>query len=265
MTVPARKGYPEGLHRFMRISTIARSNFLHDPIAWTTTLAVRHRSMLSWFVLAGLLALVGFEPTRWGAVVTLWGILGAGLVVSLILEERSEGVEHRAWLRRNRDQIKPFLDSIHSRSALLAAASVGVPQAQLQALTSAASLAAHKDAIVAASLAVESFGRGESPNPPQATFAAGKAWDAHLNSWSIQVDSQLQQNQAILPRLIEVSRALNDMRYVVKLGQAIASGSLTLASFTRFEPDSRVQVARGALQVCSACAGLLHQAGALGP
>jgi hypothetical protein len=121
LTGPARKGYRKALHRFMRISTVARSNFLHDPIAWTTTLAVRHRSTLSWFVLAGLLALVWFEPTRWGAVVTLWGILGAGLVVSLILEERSEGVEHRAWLRRNRDQIKPFLDFIHSRSALLAA------------------------------------------------------------------------------------------------------------------------------------------------
>lgn len=239
------------------------SAFVRDPISRTASVAIRHRTVLSWFVAVGLVALVAFNRTRWEAVVTVWGILGVGLVVSLVLEERSESVEHTAWLRRNRYQIKPFLDSIHSRSALLAAASVGIPTETLQALTGGASLGIRQEAIASAAHMVDSFAIGASPAPPERPFAAGAKWASHLNSWSSSVDSQLQHNQAILPRLVEVSSALSSMRFAVGLGAAIASGSVPFIEPARFESATRVQVARGALQVCAACTVLLHHAGLL--
>ncbi len=241
----------------------AASAFARDPISRAASVAICHRTVLSWFVLVGLVALVAFNRTRWEALVTVWGILGVGLVVSLVLEERSESVDHRAWLGRNRYQIKPFLDSIHSRAALLAAASVGIPTPTLRALTGTASLSIRQEAIASAAHVVDSFAIGASPAPLQRPFAAGAKWARHLSSWSKSVDLELQHNQAILPRLVEVSSALSRMRFAVAVGSAIASGSVPSIDHARFESASRVQVARGALEVCEACTDLLYQAGLL--
>gem|GEM_PF-6646922 len=76
--------------------------------------------------IASFVTMLVFDQTRWNVIATLWGVIGAGLVVSLILEEQGEEIQRRSWLKREANQVAPFLQAIFQRARLVGA-SCGLP------------------------------------------------------------------------------------------------------------------------------------------
>ncbi len=76
-----------------------------------------------------------FEATRWNAIATLWGVLGAGLIVALVLQERGEAIQVDAWLKAEADQVLPFVNHVFMLARILTFP-YGVPVEVVNALLS---------------------------------------------------------------------------------------------------------------------------------
>jgi len=98
----------------------------HDPIPAAIRWLIGHRRTLGLVAIASFVTMLIFDQTRWNAIATLWGVIGAGLVVSLILEEQGEVIQRRTWLKREANQVAPFLQAIFQRARLVGA-SCGLP------------------------------------------------------------------------------------------------------------------------------------------
>src|SRR5207245_7135878 len=68
-----------------------------------------HRVLVGWATVALFVLMLFIEATRANAVATLWGVAGAGLLVSVVLAEHGEHIQRRVWVRDNAGLVKDFV------------------------------------------------------------------------------------------------------------------------------------------------------------
>jgi hypothetical protein len=80
-------------------------------------------STRGWFLIGvavSAIPVTWFDDTRVGTFfLALWTVFGAGLIVSLVLEEGASDRQLRRWLVRNRDSVNPVLEQVISYVRLL--------------------------------------------------------------------------------------------------------------------------------------------------
>ncbi len=100
----------------------------HDPISIVAVALIPHRALVGWATLISFLVFVVLEQTRANVVTTLWGVIGAGLVVSVILAEQGERIQRRVWLRENAVTVGDFLNRATATVGIVGLLGVGVPE-----------------------------------------------------------------------------------------------------------------------------------------
>lgn len=102
---------------------------------------------LMW-ALVGLtfLVMLFIPDARWNAITTVWGALFLGLLISLVVEQRGEGIQRRLWLAQNTGRTRTTVDELVAVAARSAAFAVDMPTAIMHALMSGATRSARQDA-----------------------------------------------------------------------------------------------------------------------
>ena len=79
----------------------------HDPVSIVTRRLIPHRGLLGWatLLLLPLLLYIDWRTT----LITLWAVIGAGLLVSVVLTEHGEGIQRRVWVRDNAELINGYV------------------------------------------------------------------------------------------------------------------------------------------------------------
>src|SRR5215831_4520533 len=98
-------------------------------IDWT----LAHLSLMWAFVGVTFVVMLFIPDARWNAITTVWGALFLGLLISLVLEQRGEGIQRRIWLVRNADRAKTTSDEVLDVAADSAAFAVDLPSGILLA------------------------------------------------------------------------------------------------------------------------------------
>jgi len=81
----------------------------NDPISVVTRLLIPHRIPVGWATVVLFVVMLLFEATRANVIATLWGVVGAGLLVSVVLAEHGEHIQRRVWVQDNAGLINDFL------------------------------------------------------------------------------------------------------------------------------------------------------------
>ena len=111
-------------------------------IDWT----LGHLRLMWAFVGLTFLVMLLIPDARWNAITTAWGALFVGLLISLVLEQRGEGIQRRVWLARNTDRARTAVDELLAVAAHSAAFAVDLPKEIMQALVSGATRSARREA-----------------------------------------------------------------------------------------------------------------------
>jgi len=97
------------------------------------------------FVGLTFVVMLFLPDARWNAITTVWGALFLGLLISLVLEQRGEGIQRRVWLSQNTERARTTVDELLAVAAS-AAFAVDLPSEILQALMSGATRSARRQA-----------------------------------------------------------------------------------------------------------------------
>jgi hypothetical protein len=81
----------------------------NDPISLLTRLLIPHRVLVGWATVGLFVVMLFVEATRANVIATLWGVAGAGLLVSVVLAEHGEHIQRRVWVRDNTRLVNDFL------------------------------------------------------------------------------------------------------------------------------------------------------------
>lgn len=92
---------------------------LPEPIWGTVSLIT--------LVVVPFLGMLFFEATRWNIVAELWGVVGAGALFWYFTEQRSENIQRKAWLRRNRTYVRAVIERVLLNAALVMHYTLGAP------------------------------------------------------------------------------------------------------------------------------------------
>src|SRR5215472_8206220 len=111
-------------------------------IDWT----LAHLRLMWAFVGLTFVAMLFIPDARWNAITTVWGALFLGLLISLVLEQRGEGIQRRAWLRQNANRARVAVDELLAVAANAAESAVDLPSEVMQALISGATRSARHEA-----------------------------------------------------------------------------------------------------------------------
>src|SRR5262245_43254685 len=98
-------------------------------IGWT----LAHLRLMWAFVGLTFAVMLFIPDARWNAITTVWGALFLGLLISLVLEQRGEGIQRRLWLAQNTGRARTTVDELLAVAAQSAAFSVVMPEEIIQA------------------------------------------------------------------------------------------------------------------------------------
>ena len=111
-------------------------------IDWT----LAHLRLMWAFVGLTFVAMLFIPDARWNAITTVWGALFLGLLISLVLDQRGEGIQRRVWLAQNTGRARAAVDEILAVATQSAAFTVDLPNEIMQALMSGATRSARREA-----------------------------------------------------------------------------------------------------------------------
>lgn len=111
-------------------------------IDWT----LAHLRLMWAFVGLTFVVMLFIPDARWNAITTVWGALFLGLLISLVLEQRGEGIQRRLWLAQNTGRARTTVDELLAVAAQSAAFSVVMPEEIIQALVSGATRSVRREA-----------------------------------------------------------------------------------------------------------------------
>jgi hypothetical protein len=233
-----------------------------DPFSVTARWGVRHRQVAAWIAAVAFVALVVYPPTRWGVVVTLWAILGVGLLVALILEEHAEPIQRRVWLRRNVRTVEPVVGQLVRNVGLVLASTVGLPIDISDPLRVGKTFRERRQAAELAREMISGFIRG---NPPahELIFVEYSVWLSFTKSLQGLVDASVSANQPLMDRIVEVHTAANELHMFSTMAAATYPPGVAQSEIETFQRMIRGQFAEWCLAMCEHCNAVLNEAGVI--
>ncbi|MDQ6877698.1 MAG: hypothetical protein M3082_08360 [Candidatus Dormibacteraeota bacterium] len=222
----------------------------NDPFSLMAAWLIPHRALLGWASLVAFAGLLAYEPLRWNAIATLWGIVGAGLLVSVILQERGEPIQRRAWLRRNSDTVRFFLGEIRRASGHVVDTALGLEQRLKQPLLYGATMTETQMAIDETRALIAADSDGSHLRPLPTDF---EAWAMYMEDVHDRIMAAVARNSGLIDRMTELQGAITRFN--------IAFSFLDFGVGLQMEGTTRVQLAGGALDICEQCCKLLYEGG----
>ena len=225
-------------------------------IRWLTG----HRNAL--LLVSGIwfLTMLLFDQTRWNAIATLWGILGAGLLVAVILQEQGEDIQRRVWLRKNAAQVRPFLDELVQSAGYLSRFAVGLPEDIDLVIRSSPATASRREALNRAREMARLVEQGAPINEQDADFAA---WVNSVDFYQARIERAVANNLPFIARMSELHASIREFKLVCgfpRVVNRLAPGSVDVEDLRR---HSRAQVAQAAFEVVDKGLELMGEAGLL--
>jgi hypothetical protein len=231
-------------------------------IDWT----LAHLLLMWAFVGLTFVVMLFIPDARWNAITTVWGALFLGLLISLVLEQRGEGIQRRAWLRQNADRARAAIDELLAVAAPAAASAVDLPQEVTQALMSGTTRAARHEAADRARTLMWEWTQpppGTEDNPP---LPADELLESALQATQVR-----QRHNQVLSRTTQVDTALD--RFLEALHwyeaadvtQYASSAEDTRTATAWMSRWKRQRIGEAAIRLCEACADLLFEARLLPP
>lgn len=202
--------------------------------------------------------------SRANVVTTVWGGAGVAVVLWWILEQSSEAVQRRVWLRRNAVYLRPVLETFVNTSAVAAAFAVGLSN-RVQSGIREGSLAARAPLIAEAQQHVTDFAEDRLPE------AAQKAERAHLLTEDVRlfargIQEAADQNAGLLARCPEVLGSVQ--QYLVACRMFLGSPAAHPEAGGEYGPIFArfllAQIGGSALALCDPSSRVLCEAGVVG-
>jgi hypothetical protein len=194
-----------------RIGRFWRWLSAHDPFSITAAWLIPHRAILGWVSLAWLLVMLPFAVLRWNALATLWGVIGAGLLVSVILQEQGEAIQRRVWLRRNRASVDRWVGLVNGSAGLAVTAALGLGDAIDVPLRMGPTVVYRRRAIEQAREVARSF--STKPEIQDARrYVDFPTWVLSLSTTQAQLRMAISNNGPLFDRLTELHGAIRELR-----------------------------------------------------
>ncbi|MBV8715247.1 MAG: hypothetical protein JO318_03910 [Chloroflexi bacterium] len=233
-------------------------------IDWT----LAHLRLMWAFVGVTFVIMLFIPDARWNAITTVWGALFLGLLISLVLEQRGEGIQRRVWLSQNSGRTRTAVDELLAVVEDSAALAVDMPAETLRALTSGATRAARREAAEHARADVwnraQDTATGQDTNRTPADDLLGYAQQA------IAARERLlalrQRHRVVLSHVAQLDLALDRFLDALRWYEGAA-----VAEDNPWPRDARAAryflqpIGESAVGLCEACADLLFEARLLPP
>ena len=228
-------------------------------IDWT----LAHLWLMWAFVGLTFLVMLFIPDARWNAITTAWGALLLGLLISLVLEQRGEGIQRRVWLTepRNADRARRAVDELLPVAAHSAAFAVDLPSDIMQALMSGATHSARREAAERARAhmyawtQVAQVSQGTDPTPAD-----------ELVRYAQQAREVRQRHGVVLSRVSQLDTALDRFLDALRWYEEAVAKDSPGAEYVRAAPRYYLlPIGEAAVRLCEGCADLLFEARLLPP
>lgn len=221
-------------------------------VDWT----LAHLRLMWAFVGLTFVGMLFVPDARWNAITTVWGALFLGLLISLVLEQRGEGIQRRAWLRQNAERARKTVDELLAVAvgAYSAAFAVDLPAETMQALIAGPTREARRAAAAQARAHIVT-------QVAQIQYALSPA-DANtipaedLLAYAPRAREVRERNGVVLSRATQLDRALERLLDALRWYQE----SHAERTYMFLLP-----IGEAAVGLCEACADLLVEARMLPP
>jgi hypothetical protein len=222
-------------------------------IDWT----LAHLRLMWAFVGLTFVVMLFIPDARWNAITTVWGALFLGLLISLVLEQRGEGIQRRAWLRQHAERVRTVVEEVLTL-ATSSLESVRLPSEIMEALTSGATRIARREAaerarghIVAARYLLED----DDQMPAD-----------ELLAYARQAREVRERHGVVLSRVTQLDAALDQFLDALRWYDEAVAKSKARAEDVRAVTRSFVlPIGEAAVKLCEACADVLFEARRLPP
>jgi hypothetical protein len=221
----------------------------HRPILWLISLV--------WFIM-----MLPFVATRWNAIATLWGVLGVGLLVSLILEEQGEDIQRRVWLRKNAVHVRSFLEQVLNSAGLVATFAVGLPNDISTPLRFADKIAKRREVAKQARALAKAYGEGKAP-VHALTLPNYDNWSVTVADSRKWIGAYVSSNLPLLSRMTEVLGLINRFDLVTAFVSTTFATGTPPEEIESFQRSTRLMVTNAAIDLCEQCSELLFEAGVI--
>jgi hypothetical protein len=227
---------------------------------------------LGWIAVVAFIALLWLDART--TLITLWGIIGAGLVVSMILTEHGETIQTSAWLRRNAGIVDEFVVSIIASTGFAQLLAVGVSPETANQLRFGETRAARSAAAVQSREVIRRF-RESAPLPIHEVVATATG----LSRSHQMVSRLVAANSSLMDRMTELHGALQQWETMMimtagTLPDRDAANTEVLLGIRgiRDQDDEAARTQRRALfsnlagatvDVCERCSDLQEEAGTI--
>jgi hypothetical protein len=227
---------------------------------------------LGWIAVVAFIALLWLDART--TLITLWGIIGAGLVVSMILTEHGETIQRSAWLRRNAGIVDEFVVSIIASTGFAQLLAVGVSPETANQLRFGETHAARSAAAVRSREVIRRF-RESAPLPIHEVVATATG----LSRSHQMVSRLVAANSSLMDRMTELHGALQQWETMIimtagTLPDRDAANTEVLLGIRgiRDQDDEAARTQRRALfsnlaaatvDVCERCSDLQEEAGTI--
>ena len=228
-------------------------------IDWT----LAHLWLMWAFVGLTFLVMLFIPDARWNAITTVWGALFLGLLISLVVAQRGEGIQRRVWLTepQNADRARTTVDELLAVAAPSAASAVDLPTEIVQALMSGATRSARREAAERARAHMYAW---TQLTPVSADNNHTPADD--LLKYTRQAREVRQRHGVVLSRVTQLDTALERFLDALRwYEEAVARdnpGAEDVRAATRFY---LLPIGEAAVRLCEGCADLLFEARLLPP
>lgn len=228
-------------------------------IEWT----LAHLRLMWAFVGVTFLVMLFIPDARWNAITTVWGALFLGLLISLVVEQRGEGIQLRIWLSQNTGRARTAVDDVLAVAAYSAEFAVAMPKDIMQELISGATRSARSDAAEGARahmwsrMKTNPVGEANDHAPAEALLEYAR----QVREVRERLTEMRHRHRLILSRVIQLDTALNRFEDALRwYEEAVAAKDNWWARDTRNTTYLLQPIGEAAVGLCEACADLLFEA-----
>jgi hypothetical protein len=233
-------------------------------IDWT----LAHLRLMWAFVGVTFVAMLFIPDARWNAITTVWGALFLGLLISLVLDQRGEGIQRRLWLAQNTGRARTTVDEVLAVAAQTAVFTVDLPNEIIQTLMSGATRSARREAAESArahmwsQMKVSPVGEDNDHMPADDLVK----YERQVREVRQRLADLRHRHRLVLSRVTQLDTALD--RFVDALRwyeEAVVARNNPWARDARNARYFLQPIGEAAVGVCEACADLLSESRLLPP
>jgi hypothetical protein len=233
-------------------------------IDWT----LAHLRLMWAFVGLTFVVMLFIPDARWNAITTVWGALFLGLLISLVLEQRGEGIQRRLWLAQNTGRARTAVDETLAVAAQSAAFAVDLPKDIMQALMSGATRSARREAAEGArahmwsQMQVSPVGQDNDHMPAEDLLEYAR----QIREVRERLPDLRHRHRLVLSRVTQLDAALDRFLDALRwYEEAVVGKDNPWARDVRNIKFFLQPIGEAAVGLCEACADLLLEARLLSP